>query len=85
MNQSFHAHDERSDRNPDSCTEYRIREDREAIHPNQDGAVTDPGCLQPFSGPSCHTREARQRLDGTPSILGHAPPENRRGVKRKSS
>jgi len=51
LQQSLHAQGKRPNLDPYTRTEYRIRENREAIHTNQDRAVTNPSCLHTFSRP----------------------------------
>jgi len=52
MYESLQTHGEWPDLDPNALTEDRIGENREAIYVNQHSAVTDPGCLHPFSAPS---------------------------------
>src|SRR5579863_362175 len=81
--QSLDAQRERSDLDSYAGTEYWIGQDRETVYANQDGAVPDPGSMDPFAGPSGRIWNARRRLYRTLSIFGKALPENRRSLKNK--
>ena len=59
---------------PIRAAEYRVRENREAVHANQDGAVTDPRRMNAFVRPRGEVRRARRQQDLALSILCHSLP-----------
>jgi len=55
--QALQSHGEWPDFDTDARTEDRIGENREAIYVYENGAMADPGRLDPFSVPSRDARD----------------------------